>query len=168
MPAMTIYILMEKRSHYIGDYTVRAFFMRGYGKKICEYLLLWLVGGCLYFSFEVMFRGFSHWSMFVLGGICMCFCAWQGSVREWRDPLWVQLLRCMVFITSCEFITGIIVNKWMDWHVWDYTGMPLQLFGQICVPFMLLFGALAGLGIYLGGNILWKFFGEKKPHFFLI
>ena len=85
--------------------------MEKYRKKICEYLLIWLVGGCLYYTFEVVFRGFSHWSMFVLGGICMCFCAWQGSVREWRDPMWMQMLRCMVFITSCEFITGIIVNK---------------------------------------------------------
>ena len=142
--------------------------MREYRKKICEYLLLWFVGGCLYYGFEVVFRGFSHWSMFVLGGICMCFCAWQGSVRQWQDPLWVQLLRCMDCITSCEFITGIIVNKWMGWHVWDYTGMPLQLFGQICVPFMLLFSCLSVVGIYLGGNILWKVFGEKKPHFFLI
>ncbi|HIZ60632.1 MAG TPA: hypothetical protein H9967_07975, partial [Candidatus Dorea faecipullorum] len=50
---------------------------------------------------------------------------------------------------------------------WDYTGMPLQLFGQICVPFMLLFSALSAVGIYLGGMILWRIFGEKKPHFFL-
>lgn len=137
-------------------------------KKIREYLFLWGTGGCLYYTFEVVFRGFSHWSMFVLGGICMCFAVWQGSTRNWQDPMYVQLARCMVFVTACEFITGIIVNKWMGWHVWDYTGMPLQLFGQICVPFMFLFAFLSGIGICLGGVLLWGAFGEKKPHFFLI
>ena len=32
--------------------------MEKYRKKICEYLLIWLVGGCLYYTFEVVFRGF--------------------------------------------------------------------------------------------------------------
>ena len=137
--------------------------MRGYGKKICEYLLLWLVGGCLYFSFEVVFRGFSHWSMFVLGGICMCFCAWQGSVREWRDPLWVQLLRCMVFITSCEFITGIIVNKWLRLEVWDYTDMPFQILGQVCLPFTIIFAGLCAVGIVLSGYLAHWLYGEPRP-----
>lgn len=142
--------------------------MRLKWKIVLEYVFLWLFGGIIYYAFEVIFRGFSHWSMFILGGICMCFAVWQGSVRQWQDPFWIQLVRCMMFVTSCEFATGIIVNKWMGWNVWDYTGMPFQLFGQICIPFMLLFGALSGIGILLGGLIQWKLFGEKKPHFFLI
>ena len=142
--------------------------MEKYRKKICEYLLIWLVGGCLYYTFEVVFRGFSHWSMFVLGGICMCFCAWQGSVREWRDPMWMQMLRCMVFITSCEFITGIIVNKWMGWHVWDYTDQPFQIMGQICLPFTVIFSGLCAAGILLSGYLLHFLYGEKHPHFHVL
>ena len=142
--------------------------MKKYRKKICEYLLIWLVGGCLYYTFEVVFRGFSHWSMFVLGGICMCFCAWQGSVREWRDPMWMQMLRCMVFITSCEFITGIIVNKWMGWHVWDYTDQPFQIMGQICLPFTVIFSGLCAAGILLSGYLLHFLYGEKHPHFHVL
>ena len=42
-------------------------------KKISEYLFLWGIGGWIYYSLEIIFRGFSHWSMFVLGGICMMF-----------------------------------------------------------------------------------------------
>ncbi len=48
------------------------------GKKISEYLFLWAAGGCLYYNFELFFRGFSHWSMFVLGGICFVFFYVQG------------------------------------------------------------------------------------------
>ena len=42
-------------------------------KKMSEYLFLWAVGGCLYYTFEIVFRGFSHWTMFVLGGCVWCF-----------------------------------------------------------------------------------------------
>ena len=81
-------------------------------KKISEYLFLWTLGGCLYYSFEILFRGFSHWSMFVLGGISLLFCTRQGQMVKWEDPMWVQILRCTLFVVSLEFITGTIVNKW--------------------------------------------------------
>ena len=44
-------------------------------KKLSEYLLLWALGGSFYYAFEVFFRGFSHWSMYVLGGCCLIFWA---------------------------------------------------------------------------------------------
>ena len=69
-------------------------------KKISEYLFLWAVGGCMYYGFEMVFRGFSHWTMFVLGGICFVFFAVQGKMLHWQDPLWMQIGRCMVFVTS--------------------------------------------------------------------
>ena len=42
-------------------------------KKLSEYLFLWTLGGTLYYTFEMIFRGFSHWSMFLLGGFCLLF-----------------------------------------------------------------------------------------------
>ena len=56
-------------------------------KKLSEYLFLWALGGTLYYSIELMFRGFSHWSMFLLGGICLLFFWLQGSKTEWSDPM---------------------------------------------------------------------------------
>lgn len=52
-------------------------------KKISEYLFLWGIGGWIYYSLEIIFRGFSHWSMFVLGGICMMFFTYQGELVHW-------------------------------------------------------------------------------------
>ena len=92
-------------------------------KKLSEYLLLWTLGGCLYYFFEIFFRGFSHWSMFVLGGICMVFFTVQGQMVHWEDPLWMQILRCIIFVTAMEFMTGIIVNKWLHLAVWDYSNV---------------------------------------------
>lgn len=138
------------------------------GKKIQESLFLWILGGGIYYTIEKVFRGFSHWSMFVLGGLCMVFFGMQGIWTEWEDPLWKQVIRCTIFVTAGEFITGIFVNKFMDWKVWDYSDQPLNLFGQICVPFTILFSALCVIGIFLAGYLLHWIFGEKRPAFHVL
>ena len=137
-------------------------------KKLSEYLFLWALGGTLYYSIELMFRGFSHWSMFLLGGICLLFFWLQGSKTEWRDPMWVQVIRCTIFVVSCEFITGIIVNKWLGWGVWDYSDEPFHLFGQICLPFAMIFSGFAVIGIIISGNLMHWLFGEKKPNYHVL
>ena len=137
-------------------------------KKLSEYLFLWALGGTLYYSIELMFRGFSHWSMFLLGGICLLFFWLQGSKTEWSDPMWVQVIRCTIFVVSCEFITGIIVNKWLGWGVWDYSEEPFHLFGQICLPFAVIFSGFAVIGIILSGNLMHWLFGEKKPNYHVL
>ena len=137
-------------------------------KKVSESLVLWVLGGSIYYSIERIFRGFSHWSMFVLGGFCLVFFAWQGILVKWEDPLWMQVIRCTVFVTAGEFITGIIVNKWFQWNVWDYSDQPLQLFGQICIPFMILFSGLCVIGIFLSAFLLYWCYGEVKPHFHVL
>lgn len=141
--------------------------MGQYGKRLSEYLFIWALGGSLYYTFELVFRGFSHWSMFVLGGICMVFFTVQGQMLHWQDPLWRQILRGTIFITAMEFITGIIVNKWLHLQVWDYTDQPFQLFGQICLPFAVIFSGLCALGILLSGYLLYWLYGEEKPNFTL-
>ena len=80
-----------------------------------KYLCLIGIGGSLYYVFEQLFRGFSHWSMFLLGGICFLFIYLQGSKIGWDEPLWKQILRCDIFVVSMEFMTGIVVN--CMWHI---------------------------------------------------
>lgn len=36
--------------------------------------VLFLIGGLCYYMIEVAFRGYSHYSMFILGGICFILC----------------------------------------------------------------------------------------------
>lgn len=137
-------------------------------KRVSEYLVLWTLGGTIYYTIELVFRGFSHWSMFVLGGFCLLFFAQQGMWGGWQDPLWRQVLRCTLFVASGEFITGIIVNKWLHWNVWDYSDQPLQLFGQICAPFIILFSGLCAVGIFFSAYLLHWFYQEEIPHFHVL
>ncbi len=137
-------------------------------KRLMEYGFLWLLGGSIYYSIELLFRGYSHWSMFVLGGICMAFFAFQGSAVAWSEPMWIQVIRCTIFVTACEFITGMIVNKWLQLNVWDYSNQPFHLYGQVCVSFACLFSGLCALGIPLSGYLLYWIFGENKPKYRVI
>ena len=136
-------------------------------KRLLEYGFLWLFGGSIYYTIELLFRGYSHWSMFALGGICMDFFAYQGRVA-WSEPMWKQVLRCTIFVTACEFITGMIVNKWLQLHVWDYSNQPFHIYGQVCLNFACLFSGLCALGIPLSGYLLHWIFGEEKPKYRVI
>ena len=95
----------------------------------------------------------------------MQFFTWQGRLTEWQDALPRQITRCTIFVVSMEFITGIIVNKWYHLEVWDYSDMPLQLWGQICLPFALIFSFLCTMGILLSGYLLHWFYREPMPHY---
>ena len=110
-----------------------------YLKNISEYLVLWAVGGCIYYGIEVLFRGFSHISMFMLGGLCMQFFTWQGRLTEWQDALPRQITRCTIFVVSMEFITGIIVNKWYHLAVWDFRICHCSYGGRFVFPLRLFF-----------------------------
>lgn len=112
-----------------------------------------IFGGVLYYLLELLARGFSHWSMFILGGICFTGCGIINSVMPADSSIFNKMVICMIMITLLELITGIIVNSIFHLNVWDYSGMPLQLLGQICVPFMLLWFVLSLPALLLNGMI---------------
>ena len=74
-----------------------------------KYLFLFNVGGLLYILIELIWRGRSHWTMFLLGGICFVFLGLINEVLPWQMPLWQQILIGAVGITTLEFLTGCIV-----------------------------------------------------------
>ena len=118
-------------------------------KRVSEIVFLIAAGGSTYYLIEIWFRGFSHWTMFVLGGVALTFCSFQGEVMHWSEPMWIQIIRAVLFLTSLEFMTGIICNKWLKIGIWDYRDQPFQLCGQICLPFMVMLEEWCS-GAYMG------------------
>lgn len=55
---------------------------------------------------------------------------------------WEIFLVCMVGSAVLEYITSYVLEKKFHAVWWDYTNMPLNLNGRICLPASLLFGAL--------------------------
>lgn len=135
--------------------------MKRYHKEI----ILWLIGGLLYIGIELMWRGYSHWTMFVLGGICFVFLGRINELIPWDMPLWMQVLIGTAIITAMEFIAGCIVNLWLGWKVWDYSNVPFNVLGQICLPYILLWIPVSLAGIVSDDYLRHWLFKEEKPHY---
>ncbi|MBQ3110381.1 MAG: hypothetical protein IJC69_04510 [Clostridia bacterium] len=98
---------------------------------------LFITGGGGYCLIEILWRGYTHWSMFLLGGTCFLLLCFTFS-RIYNYPLLLKAIIGGGIITAAEFITGLIVNIALKWNVWDYSASPFNLLGQICLPYSVL------------------------------
>ena len=135
-------------------------------RKILEYAVLLVIGGAIYYGIEVLHRGYSHWSMFLLGGLCFVLVGSENEfLRETFEidlPLFPQMLIGMLIITALEFITGLIVNIQLGWNIWDYSDQPFNFMGQICPGASFAWFWLSLVCILLDDWLRHKLFGEEK------
>ena len=137
-------------------------------KQIVKYIFLGVIGGGIYYNLELIWREHSHWTMFLLGGICFICLGLINEILTWDTPLLIQMLIGGCIITTLEFVTGCIVNLWLGWNVWDYSNLPYNLLGQISLFSSIGWIGLSLVGIVLDDFIRWKWFGEEKPRYKLI
>ncbi len=126
---------------------------------------LFLIGGAIYVLIELVYRGYSHWTMFLLGGLCFVLIGGVNEYIPWEMPLWLQAGIGAVIITALEFICGCIVNLALGWNVWDYSNTPLNILGQVCLPFAIIWFVIAHFGIVLDDYLRYWLFKEEKPHY---
>ncbi len=110
------------------------------------------IGAFIYFAVELLWRGHSHWTMAVIGGVCFVL-IYKLSRRMSRSPLWLKCLAGTGVITTVEFVCGIIVNKQFRLNVWDYSSEPLNIMGQICLPYCVLWFLLCIPAFWLSDYI---------------
>ena len=97
-------------------------------------LFLFSLGAIAYPLLELGWRGRSHWTMALAGGICLPL---LERIRRCRCSLLRRALRGACSISLVELAFGCVCNKLLGWNVWDYSRQPLNLWGQICLPFSL-------------------------------
>ena len=95
------------------------------------------VGAAGYPCLELIARGRTHWSMALLGGVCVLALMWIAR-RFPAMPLAGQAALGAAFITAAEFAVGMVVNLWLGWDVWDYSHEFADVLGQICPLFSFL------------------------------
>ena len=134
-------------------------------KQISKYAFLFWFGGSFYVTLETFWRGYSHWTMFVLAGLIFIAIGLLNELWSWKASLILQALVGTLIATVGEFITGCIVNLWLGWNVWSYEGMWGNVLGQICPQFILLWIPISILAIILDDIIRWRFFSEEKPRY---
>ena len=100
-------------------------------------LVIFGIGAFMYGLMEVSFRGYTHWSMFLAGGIILCLLYYIYNSLNTKSLLLRAAIGCAV-ITSIEFTIGIYVNRVFSMNVWDYSSQPFNVMGQICLLFSVL------------------------------
>ena len=133
-----------------------------------KYFILGIIGGAIYVLLEMLWRGFSHWTMFLLGAVCFILIGLVNEVFEWDTPLILQMFCGCAIITALEFVTGCIVNLWLGWDVWDYSRYKFNVLGQISLRSSVGWYFLSLVGIVLDDYIRYRFFGEEKPRYKII
>lgn len=141
--------------------------MATYKKSILKYFILWWIFGSTYCSLEIIFRCRSNFSMILLGGLCGLLIGAINNIFPWEMSLAKQGVIGACIVTVLEFVTGCIVNIWLGWNVWDYSNMPLNILGQVCLPFSLLWILLSIVCIIVDDYLRYLMFNEQMPHYYL-
>lgn len=105
-------------------------------------LWFFLCGALGYPMIEIAWRGYTHPTMTLAGGLCaVALYRINRALPSGLLPL--RMLASGATITLIELIFGVICNLWLGLAVWDYSEIPLQLLGQICLPYFLLWCLLS-------------------------
>ncbi len=134
-------------------------------KQAIKHFSLFVIFGITYIIIELLYRGYSHWTMFILGGVCGICVGLLNEFLSWNMPIWLQACFGAKIITLLEFICGVIVNIVLKWEVWDYSNMPFNILGQVCPQFMLMWFVIAHLAIIVDDYLRYWLFKEEKPHY---
>lgn len=117
--------------------------------RMKKYAFLFLTGGTVYPALEIICRGKTDISMAAAGGLCLCLIDRICNHDMKSSPISIKCFAGSGIITAVEFATGLLVNVALKLNVWDYSAMPLNIMGQICVPFSMLWclATLPALGL---------------------
>jgi hypothetical protein len=109
-------------------------------KSVLEHLLFAVIGGVTYMLIEIAWRGYTHWSMGILGGVCFVLVGLLDEVQQ-HPPLIVQMAQGAVICTVLELLAGL--------DVWDYSSVPGNLMGQVCPQFTIAWAALSAVAVWV-------------------
>lgn len=132
-------------------------------RRLIKPSVLFAIGGLLYIIIELLWRGRTHWTMFVVGGLCF---VWIGRINEiftFEMSLMYQMFISSWLVTFIELIAGIVING--NYAIWDYRDMPLNLLGQVCLPYTVLWFFLSCPAIILDDYLRYWIFREDKPRY---
>lgn len=129
-------------------------------------LVIMTLGGGAYVLVELWWRGRSHVSMFLLGGLCF----WLIGRMDKHTPMPVMVQACLgaCVVTGLELLTGLVVNCWLGLEVWDYSSLPLNFRGQICLYYFVLWIPLSAGAVFLEDAARRILFGTPIPKYKMI
>ena len=95
-------------------------------------IIMFLIGALGYGFIEILWRGKTHPSMLLAGGICFSFFGYLGRKLR-KTALLIRAILGSGFVTFIELIFGIFFNMILKKNVWNYSSQPFNFKGQICL-----------------------------------
>lgn len=121
---------------------------KGEDMSVYFVLLYFFVYGFLGWCTEVAFAGVKEGKFvnrgFLNGPICPIYGVGVAVVVScldgFKDNLVLLYISSVVLVTALEWFTGFVLDKLFHNKWWDYSSMPLNLNGYVCLLFSLIWG----------------------------
>ena len=133
-------------------------------------LTIWFFTGMMYFVIEALWRfpkdgGYANVLMLIVGGVCGVT---VGGLNQYKwfynKPVMVQAFVGAWIILFVEFVFGCIFNIWLQLDLWDYSTVPYNVLGQICLTYGVFWFLLAPFAIWVEDQLRYAFWREDKPY----
>ncbi|MFR6590199.1 MAG: hypothetical protein ACLURV_08840 [Gallintestinimicrobium sp.] len=123
-------------------------------------LILWMIGGLIYTLLEIVTRGRSHWTMFIVGGLCFYLIGLINEVIPWKMAFWKQCVIGSFVVTGSNLFR--LYRKLVAWlERLDYSNMP-QSSGTDMLAVSLLWVLVSGIAVILDDHLRYWLFGEES------
>ncbi len=129
-------------------------------KTIINDTVIFGTGAYAYGMIEVLWRGSTHPTMLFAGGLCFLSIS---KIAASKLNFTSKCLAGGAAVTAVEFIFGCVFNLGLGLKVWDYSNQPLNILGQICPLFFIMWCGLTALGIPLSNFMLKQLKRSKAP-----
>lgn len=129
--------------------------------KIMKNAMMFLIGFCVYVAIEIIYRNESYFYMGLDGGLLFVLIDKINDHISWdMDLIWQGIIgSCLVTFT--ELVIGMAMLYYPSIPVmWDYTNMPLNYYGVICLPFSIIWIFMSWVAIFLADAINYYAFEE--------
>ena len=135
--------------------------------KILKNIILFIVGFCSYITIEVLWRGYSYALMGVCGGLAIVILDKINNKISWDTDILLQGLSGSLLITLFELVIGEIALRTSLLPImWDYSNVPFNFDGVICLPFSIVWLFISIVAIMLADAINYYVFHEHpKPYY---
>lgn len=136
-------------------------------KIVIPYMAIFIISGLIYVGLELLWRGRSHWTMFLCAGLCGLVMAninnnWLEFDTDFRIQVCASALLCSTF----EFLFGIIFNG--DFSIWDYRGLwgTIHILNdQVNILFLGVWLLISCFGLPFLDWMQWKLGLAREPYY---
>lgn len=113
-----------------------------------------------YITIEVCYKGSSHWIMGLCGGLVFILLDKINDKISWDIDILAQGMMGSALITFLEFIIGEMSLRGLIQPMWNYTNLPLNYKGIICLPFSLVWIVLSIMAIVVADWLNYYIFND--------